>query len=587
MSPAALLLAGIFVSALLAQSQPIRDGRAPARMGTAVVSGIVTSTTDPVVPLRRARVTLASAELNVNRTIVTDETGTYAFAGVPAGRFTLAAVKEGFVDMAYGARQPGRPGTSLTVAEGARLDGLAIRLPRGGVITGIVNDPMGHPMPDVQVSAMQYAYVNGERRLMPRGSARSDDRGIYRIFGLRPGQYLVQASISRMMTMSGADVLLPSAADIDRALQASAVAPTAGAQQSAGSSMGVGRPTAIAPVYYPGASSTSQAALIDVAAGQERSGIDLQLLLVPSGRVEGTVSWPGGALPPVVLTMVGLGEGPVSSDFRIGRVVDGKFQFGSVSPGDYAVAARANEPGGKPGAALWATGNVRMDGTDVVSLAHELRPGLEVSGRIQFQADGKPPADVRGWRVNLTSAAGPGQVTVGPSPADVQPDGTFTIRGVTPGQYFVVSTPPAAAVNDWMVRTITLAGRDVGEQPIAVHGDVDGVAVIFTDRVSQIAGHLQDPSGAPASDYHIIVFPAERALWTSRTTARIQAVRPAVDGSYIVRRLPPGEYLMVAMLDVETGEWSDPSFLQRIAASGVRVTVADGEQKVQDLRVSR
>jgi hypothetical protein len=44
---------------------------------------------------------------------------------------------------------------------------------------------------------------------------------------------------------------------------------------------------------------------------------------------------------------------------------------------------------------------------------------------------------------------------------------------------------------------------------------------------------------------------------------------------------------MVAMLDVETGEWSDPSFLQRIAASGVRVTVADGEQKVQDLRVSR
>ncbi len=60
-------------------------------------------------PLRRARVTLASAELNVNRTIVTDETGTYAFAGVPAGRFTLAAVKEGFVDMAYARDSQGVP----------------------------------------------------------------------------------------------------------------------------------------------------------------------------------------------------------------------------------------------------------------------------------------------------------------------------------------------------------------------------------------------------------------------------------------------------------------------------------------------
>ncbi len=54
------------------------------------------------------------------------------------------------------------------------------------------------------------------------------------------------------------------------------------------------------------------------------------------------------------------------------------------------MAVRANEPG-EPGAALWATGNVRMEGTEVVALALDLRPGFEVSGRIQFQADGTHP----------------------------------------------------------------------------------------------------------------------------------------------------------------------------------------------------
>lgn len=585
MSIASCLFTVLVVAGGIQEQQP-RDDRRNAETGTAIVSGMVTSATDPSVPLRRARVTLSNADLRVSRTIVTDETGTFSFAGIPAGRFSLAAVKEGFVDLAYGARQAGRPGTSIVVTEGAHVSGLIIRLPHGGVITGVVNDPVGQPMPDVQVSAMQYAYVNGARRLMPRGSARTDDRGLYRIFGLRAGHYIVQASISRlMMTMQTGDLLLPSAADIDRVLQASAAFPGTGGS-SAGDSIGVGRPTAFAPVYHPGVASEAQAAFVDVAPGQERSGIDLQLLLVPSGRIEGTVSWADGDLPPMVqVTMVPLGGELPSAGFRFGRVLGGKFQFGSVSPGEYVVAARANEPGGQSGSALWATATVRMNDTGVATAALELRRGFEISGRLQFEGEGKPPSDVRGWRISLTPAVADGQVTLGASPADVAADGTFVIRGVTPGQYFVQPSPAAAVANNWMVRSVTLAGRDVGEQPLAVHGDVGGVVVTFTDRVSQISGRLQQASGVPASDHHVIVFPADRALWTSRPSPRIQAVRPSLDGNYIIRSLPPGEYLLVAIVDVETGEWGDPAFLQQIAPSSVRLSLAEGEQKVQDLRV--
>ena len=591
MTRAALGIAAIFASAIAAYAQPVRDARRATESGTAVVSGIVTGATDPAVPLRRARVTLSNAELNVHRTIVTDETGTFSFAGIPAGRFGLAATKEGFVELAYGARQPGRPGTSVVVTEGAHVSGLAIRLPRGAVITGVVIDPVGQPMPGVQVSAMQHAYVNGERRLIQRGSSHSDDRGVYRIFGLRAGQYLVQASLSRGMTMQTGDLLLPSAADIDRVLQASATVPDAGATPAAVDSIGVGKATALAPVYYPGGTSSTQATPIDIAPGQERGGIDLQLRLVPSGRIEGTVSWAGGDLPPMVqVTMVptGMDEGSPAEGFRFGRALGGgKFHFGSVSPGQYVVAARANEPGGKPGSALWATANVGVDGTDLATVALELGRGFEISGQLQFEAERTRPSDVRGWRVSLAPAAAAGQVTLGASPAEVEADGTFTIRGVTPGQYFVNVSPPTPAVNDWMVRSIRLADRDVGEQPMAINGDVSGVVVTFTDRVSQISGRLQLASGVPAPDYHIIVFPADPALWTSRPSPRIQAVRPSLDGSYIVRRLPPGDYLLVGMLDVETGEWSDPAVLRRIAPSGMRVTIAEGERKVQDLQIGK
>ena len=591
MTRAALCVAAIFASAIAAYAQPPRDVRRAAESGTAVVSGIVTGATDPAVPLRRARVTLSNAEFNVHRTIVTDETGTFSFAGIPAGRFGLAATKEGFVELAYGARLPGRPGTSVVVTDGAHVSGLAIRLPRGAVITGVVMDSAGQPMPDVQVSAMQHAYVNGQRRLTQRGSSRTDDRGVYRIFGLRAGQYLVQASISAlMMTMQTGDLLLPTAADIDRVLQASATVQGATATSSAGDSIGVGKATAFAPIYYPGGTSSTQAMPIDIAPGQERGGIDLQLRLVPSGRIEGTVSWPGGDLPPTVqVTMVpvGMEDGSTADGFRFGRVLGGKFLFGSVPQGQYVVAARANEPGGESGSALWATANVGVDGTDVATVALELGRGFEVSGQLQFDAERTRPSDVRGWRVSLAPAAAAGQVTLGASPAEVEADGTFTIRGVTPGQYFVNASPSTPEVNDWMVRSIRFADRDVGEQPLTIHSDVRGVVVTFTDRVSQISGRLQLASGVPAPDYHIIVFPADQALWTSRPSPRVQAVRPSLDGSYLVRRLPPGDYLLVGMLDVETGEWSDPAFLRRIAPSGMRVTIAEGERKVQDLQIGK
>jgi hypothetical protein len=63
-------------------------------------------------------------------------------------------------------------------------------------------------------------------------------------------------------------------------------------------------------------------------------------------------------------------------------------------------------------------------------------------------------------------------------------------------------------------------------------------------------------------------------------------VRPGVDGTFIVRDLPPGEYFMSALTDVEDDQWNNPAFLADLAShQPIKITLGEGENKVQDVRV--
>src|SRR5690606_34942098 len=121
--------------------------RAP--VGTGEISGmvIVSGTGTPV---RRGRVTLSGAELRGGRTTFTDDQGQFSFQLLPAGRFFVTASKPGFIDVSFGAKRPGRPGTPIQLLEGQRVEKVTIAIPRGGVITGVVVDENGEPAPGTQ-----------------------------------------------------------------------------------------------------------------------------------------------------------------------------------------------------------------------------------------------------------------------------------------------------------------------------------------------------------------------------------------------------------------------------------------------------
>ena len=74
-------------------------------------------------------------------------------------------------------------------------DSITVNMIKGAVITGKVLTNDNDPVVGVRVRAMMISDVNGRRpvRLAPPLDRLTDDRGVYRIFGLLPGTYVVYA----------------------------------------------------------------------------------------------------------------------------------------------------------------------------------------------------------------------------------------------------------------------------------------------------------------------------------------------------------------------------------------------------------
>src|SRR5947209_10194432 len=175
--------------------QPARDTPAQQREapppGGRITGRVVTGDTGR--PVKRARAFITAAELSGGRGALTDENGIFDFTELPAGRYTLTVSKSGFVSLSYGQRRPLQAGTPLQLADGQQLKGIEFRLPRGGVVAGHVFDEDGEPMAGAVVRVMRYQYLQGDRRLTPAGTAQTDDKGQYRVWGLTPGDYYVNA----------------------------------------------------------------------------------------------------------------------------------------------------------------------------------------------------------------------------------------------------------------------------------------------------------------------------------------------------------------------------------------------------------
>jgi hypothetical protein len=480
-------------------------------------------------------------------------------------------------------------------------------MPRGGVITGVVTDQNGEPMSGASVSAMRYAYAgSGQRSLLPTASSVADDRGHYRIWGLAAGEYVISANVGTAIQAMRADqeITRTTDADVKRAFSELTTGPAAGGQgSSAAAPRSPNRTVGYAAVYYPGTFNAPQATAITVATAEERSGVDFPLSLVPTAKVEGTVSVPEGVNQKTIAAQL-ISNNPhgfMLDMFRRAAVTaEGTFTFAGVPPGNYTIALTAQTAGPGPGLRVgqmpagpmtppapshWAMADVAVDGQDISGVSLQLQPGMIVSGRVEFDGTGTPP-DVTRIRLSMMQPMMPGMVSLGvPS---VQPDatGAFTIRGIAPGNYRLTASIPTLRTDTqaWQLKSATINGRDTLDAVLELRAGADDAVVTFTDKATELSGTVQDAAGQPAPEYHIVVFSASKSHWLP-TSRRIRYVRPGADGKFQVPNLPPGEYLVAAVNDIEPGEWFDPAVLDQLSRTAIALALAEGEKKVQDLKL--
>ena len=568
------------VLALLAQAAATeRDTRPTPASASGAIVGTLTSDDPQPRPLRRARVTVNGTSLEAPRMVITADDGSFTVRALPAGQFTITAAKDGYVPMAYGATRTGRPGTTMAVGDRQSVS-LVLRLQRGAVITGTVTYIDGQPAQGIPVAALVRRYLSpaGAYRYVPAGvsSGTTDDRGIYRIYGLPAGDYVIAAQPqTRNAGIATAEVRVMSG--------------------------GVPSPARLVmtQVFHPGTTDVARAARLSVRAGEERAGIDLQLQYVAMATISGALQPIPGTHPSVSLVRVGEIAG-VEAPRVAHPDADGRFTFASVPPGHYLLIARSipSEPAAADGSSMKAapiqtsTAEVIVDGEEVTGVALSPVSLITIAGRLAFEG-ARPAPDLGVMRLPATLA---GQ-TIGnfqaPLPQiQLEGGGKFIIAGIFPGLYRMgsLSSQPIqgirAPIGAWWLKAIVINGRDILDAPLDLRSSADDAVATFTDRASDLTGVARDAQGSPVSDAFVVVFATDRNAWFFNSR-RVAGVRPDREGRYTIRNLPPGEYRIAATSDLEQGEWFDPAALGRLVTVSSPLIVSGPERQTLDLTIKQ
>lgn len=431
--------------------------------GTATISGRVTLDGKPA---RGVKVALVPGPYGGVARLSTraDDEGRYEFTGLAAGRYGLVAASYIHTSVEYW-QSSSRPFKLCTVLNGEKLANQDLTLVRGGVITGRITDADGKPL--IQ-EAVQLTYVDKQGKQEPYPSyftemLRTDDRGIYRLFGLAPGRYLISAG-------------------------------------KTGTAMGSPGPF-YRRVYYPGVRNSAQATPIEVKAGGEATDIDLRL-----GTGEKAFSVSGKVLDDATgqpVTKAGLDfwsadtpQGELSPRiFGVSINERGTFYYENLPPGRYGISGTALPEYNHYGDLV----TFEITDHDIEDLTIRMKRGAIINGTLVLE-NNPDPAALQNIRVFVgATSADPVFATRLPG-RYAQPDGRFQLTSLPTGKVGL----RVGGDRKFSIVRIERNGVEIQETfDLKPAEQVNGVRVVLKEAAGGLRGRIVLPGGPLPAGYSL------------------------------------------------------------------------------------
>lgn len=504
--PAVLLTILSLPTSLWAQTTPKQTTKAPRGS----VSGRVTikekSAAGVVVSLRKTE--FMNPYERAQRA-TTDHDGFYRIANVAPGNYEITPSAPAFV-LADVTEPRGR---TVLVAEDENIENINFNLMRGGVITGKVVDADGRPVIQQQVSIFRteaFDRLSGRQpQVYAISGAQTDDRGVYRIFGLPPGRYKVGVGRSDEVF-----------------------------NQSFGPSRSIYK-----QVFYPDVNDQAKATVIEVGEGTEATNIDIAL-----GRAVQTFAVSG--------RMIDGEKGLPVPNIRVGlqRVVGQRFEFVNQfattnSQGNFAVEGLIP---GKYNIHLYPNQNAGLRaenlGFDIVDqdltgLLIKLVPGASLSGVIVIEGDTKAAQarfselQLRAWVTDPSGGSSIGSSAQSP----IAPDGGFSLSGLPGGMVrFVMGgmTGPSPAKGFYVAR-VERDGVAAGSNLEIKDGEqLTGIRLVLSYGTATVRGVVTVENGTLPSSARFYV----RVSKPGEKFSNVRLGQVDARGHFLIEGLAAGMY---------------------------------------------
>lgn len=473
---------------------------------------------------------------------ITDQDGNYRITGIPPGNCQVLPIAPLYV-------QPdltiGRGGKMLLLSAGEDVQGIDFSLLRGGVITGKVTDADGRPVIEerITISPEGQTRSRGEQMTFPGlGRFVTDDRGIYRIYGVPAGRYRVAVG----------------QADDDPYFDP--------------------RPGRVAykRTFYPDTTDPDNAKIVDVPEGGELSNIDITLgRSLPSFSASGKVVDGETGEPIVGLRFAAQrmfkdgNSAPVATMSSSNS--QGEFRIDSVTPGKYLVIA-APLPGSE----------VRTEGApfevtdqDVTGLLIKTTKGLSISGTILVEGITDKNILSKVAELRLQAYSHDDQSNSGGRDAVISPDGSFRIVGLTPGSLnFYLSTKNYRPPVNFSVTRIERDGVvQSGNMSIKAGENLTGITVILAYGTGSIRGEVKIENGPlPQGARFAIGIQKVGGTGDPRPFSRPNNVD--VRGHFLIEGVAAGTYELNVHVNIP-GRGTVPSVKQLVTVSEAVTTDVD------------